>query len=118
MKNLSFKPLLIAAAFAVVACLPACKGNTADNNDAEAGQLPDTVVMTDQPAQPPVTVMPDDSLTTGLQDATKDFPGVTATVNNGEVTLTGTISRARLPQLMQNINNLHPKKINNNLTIQ
>ncbi len=120
MKNLSFKMLLAIASFAAFSYLPACKSKTADNADSEAGQLPDTTIMTDQPAAPggPVTVSPDDDLTTSLKDATKDFSGVTATVNNGEVTLTGEISRDRLPKLMQSVNALHPKKVNNNLTIK
>jgi hypothetical protein len=121
MKNLSFKLLLAAASFLAVSYLPACKSKTSTTNaDSAATQLPDTTVMTDQPAATggPVTVSPDDSLTTSLKDATKDFPGVTTTVNNGEVTLTGTITRDRLPMLMQSINALHPKKINNNLTIK
>lgn len=66
----------------------------------------------------PVTVSGDEELRRGVTDATKDFPGVTATVNNGEITLTGTIQRERLPTLMQSLNSLQPKKINNNLTIQ
>lgn len=74
----------------------------------------DTTVNTTAPVQ----VSPDDALTKGLQDATKDYPGVTATVNNGEVTLTGTIKRDRLPKLMQSVNALNPKKVNNNLTLQ
>jgi osmotically-inducible protein OsmY len=53
-----------------------------------------------------------------LRDATKDFPGVQATVNNGEVTLTGTISREKLPKLMQSVQALNPTKVNNNLTIK
>ena len=40
------------------------------------------------------------------------------TVNNGEVTLMGTIQRSKLPKLMQSINGLNPKKVNNNLTIK
>ena len=122
MKNLSFKLVLAVASFAAISYLPACKSKNASdaNADSAAAQLPDTTVMTDQPAAPggSVTVSPDDSLTNNLKDATKDFPGVTATVNNGEVTLTGTISRDKLPQLMQNVNGLHPKKVNNNLTIK
>ncbi|TKK68594.1 hypothetical protein FC093_10760 [Ilyomonas limi] len=122
MKNVSFKLLLAAASLVAMSYLPACKSKTASdaNADSAAAQLPDTTVMTDQPAATggPVTISPDDSLTNNLKDATKDFPGVTATVNNGEVTLTGTISRDKLPQLLQNVNALHPKKVNNNLTIQ
>ena len=117
MKNLSFKLLLTAASFAAISYLPACKSKTS----SDASQLPDSTVMTDQPAAPapvPVQISPDDSLTTSLKDATKDFPGVTATVNNGEVTLTGDITRNKLPKLMQSVNALHPKKVNNNLTIK
>jgi hypothetical protein len=70
------------------------------------------------PAPAPVEIAADDALTTGVKDATKDYPGVTATVDNGEVTLTGTVQRARLQNLMQSINSLRPKKVNNKLTIQ
>jgi hyperosmotically inducible periplasmic protein len=66
----------------------------------------------------PVEVSPDAALENGLRDATKDYPGVTATVANGEVTLTGTIERDRLPNLMQSIHALNPKKVNNNLTVK
>jgi hypothetical protein len=66
----------------------------------------------------PVQISSDDELNKGVRDATKDYPGVNATVNNGEITLTGEITRDRLPNLMQSLNSLHPKKINNNLTIK
>ena len=65
-----------------------------------------------------VEISPDATLETGLWDATKDYPGVTATVVNGEVTLTGTIERDKLANLMQAVNSLNPKKVNNNLTIK
>lgn len=66
----------------------------------------------------PVEVSPDAALETGVRDATKDYPGVTANVANGEVTLTGTIERDRLPSLMQSLHALNPKKVNNNLTVK
>jgi osmotically-inducible protein OsmY len=53
-----------------------------------------------------------------LKDATKDYPTVTATVNNGEVTLTGSVKRSELPKLMQRVQALNPTKVNNNLTIK
>lgn len=65
----------------------------------------------------PVIVTPDDPLTTAVRDATKDHPGVTATVVNGTVTLTGTISKDGNRVLMQKINALRPGKIENNLTV-
>lgn len=70
------------------------------------------------PPPPPVAVNPDSALTQGVTDATKDFPTVTATVNNGEITLTGSIKRADLTKLMQTLNTLKPSKINNQLTIK
>ncbi|MEO6813057.1 MAG: BON domain-containing protein [Ginsengibacter sp.] len=63
-------------------------------------------------------VSSDNALTQGVTDATKDFPDVTATVNNGEVTLTGSIKRADLTKLIQTLNTLKPTKINNQLTIK
>jgi hypothetical protein len=72
----------------------------------------------DTTSQAPVTIAPDQQLEDGLRDATKDYPGVTATATNGEVTLTGKIKRDRLPNLMQSIHALQPKKVNNNLTIE
>ncbi|MEO5651094.1 MAG: BON domain-containing protein [Ginsengibacter sp.] len=70
------------------------------------------------PMQAPVVVNPDNTLNQGVTDATKDFPTVTAVVNNGEITLTGTIKRADLQKLMQTLNTLKPSKINNQLTIK
>jgi hypothetical protein len=92
----------------------ACKGkkNTETNYDTS------TAVTAPVPAPAPVEISTDDSLKNGVVDATKDYPGVTATVNNGEITLTGDIERTRLPNLMQSLNSLRPKKINNNLTIK
>lgn len=75
------------------------------------------ITLTPAPAAP-VEISPDSALQTGVRDATKDFPGVSANVMNGEVTLTGTIERSKLPKLMQAINGLHPKKVNNNLTVK
>ena len=66
----------------------------------------------------PVEVTPDDQLNTSVRDAIKDHPGVTATVNAGVITLTGEINRSDLPTLMQKLNALNPKKVENNLTIK
>ncbi|HEV8080442.1 MAG TPA: BON domain-containing protein [Chitinophagaceae bacterium] len=68
--------------------------------------------------QMPVLVSPDDTLRKNLTDATKDYPGVTASVNDGVVTLTGNISRANLAKLMKSVNDLQPKKVQNQLTIK
>ena len=73
-----------------------------------------TTVMAPPPPPPPAAM----DITQGVMDATKDFPGVTATVNNGEITLKGTLNRADLPKLMQSLNSLNPTKINNELTLK
>ena len=91
-----------------------CKNKKNDTTTTTQTTPADTSINTTAPVQ----VSPDDALTKGVQDATKDYPGVSATVNNGEVTLTGTIKKDRLPKLMQSIHALNPKKVNNNLTIQ
>jgi osmotically-inducible protein OsmY len=64
-------------------------------------------------------VMADDTtLTSSVKDATKDYPTVKAAVNAGVITLTGSIQRAALPNLMMALNGLNPKSINNQLTIK
>jgi osmotically-inducible protein OsmY len=99
-----------------------CKSKTNDNNtnsstngDTAASVTP---MDTSGAAANASSTATDDSLRTQLKDATKDYPNVTATVDNGEVTLTGTISREKLPKLMQSVHALNPKKVNNNLTIK
>ena len=75
--------------------------------------------ITPAPMQPaPVTISPDDTLIKNVNDAIKDYPGVKASVNDGVVTLTGNIKRSELQKLMMSLQSLHPKKINNQLTIK
>ena len=62
------------------------------------------------PAAPPVAMSPDDSLRAGVKDATKDFPGVSATVSNGIITVTGEIEKSKVLNLKQSLDALHPKK--------
>ena len=66
----------------------------------------------------PVDISGDAQIQQGLADATKDYPGVTATVNQGVVTLTGEIKRDKLTDLMQAVQGLSPKRVQNNLTIK
>ena len=113
MKASNLKVLLIGIVLSAGISFSACKSKTTDStNDTTV-----TPTTTPEPAAP-VVINPDDSLRTSVKDATKDFPGVMAEVSNGEVTLTGEIQRSKLPNLMQSLNTLHPKKINNNLKIK
>jgi len=110
--KLGLLPVIFMLGISVVAC----KGKTDKNTTDTVGvALPDTMRATETA---PVPVSSNDSLTTMANDAVKDYPGVTATVSDGEVTLTGTITREKLPKLMAAVSATHPKKINNNLTIK
>jgi osmotically-inducible protein OsmY len=77
--------------------------------------ISDDATVTPPPA--PVQITPDQQLTTDVMSEVSNYPGVSASVTNGVVTLTGTIKRSDLPQLLQAINGLHPQKVENNLTI-
>ena len=92
-------------------------GTACHNKDNNATtNTTDTTATSVQPA--PVQISSDDSLQNGMKDALKDYPTVNGTVNNGEITLTGDVNRDRLTPLMQSLQSLHPKKINNNLTVK
>lgn len=66
----------------------------------------------------PVEIAADDPLTKSVADATKDFPTVKAEVKDGIITLTGEITKANLIKLMQSVNALKPKKVDNQLTVK
>lgn len=100
--------LIFPLAVSVASCKNEAKEETTDaTNDTE-------MVIEDNN----VDIADDETLQQDVQDAVKDFEGVSATVADGVITLTGDIKRDRLPQLMQHLNNLNPKRIDNNLNIQ
>ena len=69
---------------------------------------------------PPATVVitADDPLKASVDNTIKAYPGVSASIQDGIVTLTGEIKRADLQKLMMDLNTLKPKKIDNKLTIK
>ncbi len=73
------------------------------------------LITTVQVVNTPVIAM-DDVLTKNVKDATKDYPTVVASVNDGVVNLTGTIKQSSLPKLLMALSALKPKKIDNKLT--
>ena len=120
MKHTSFTSFVVLALLALLS-VTACKSknsNAASSDTASTYMEPKQDNATVKPDTAAVMVSPDDSLSHMAKDAVKDYPGVTATVNGGEVTLTGNITRDKLPKLMQSVNAMHPKKVNNNLTIK
>ena len=66
------------------------------------------------PAAPMVTapiISPDDALTTAVKDALTAFPGVSATVKDGIISLTGKIAKADRQKLVMVLQALKPKKV-------
>ena len=63
------------------------------------------------PTASPVTITPDDPLAKGVKDATKDFPSVTATVNEGVIAVSGELKAADWKKLKVSLDGLKPKKV-------
>src|SRR5205809_8009865 len=105
--------LMIAGVLTTSSCKDKAKETDNTSTEISADTTSTTMIPMDTS-----TVVTDDALTTQLKDATKDYPGVTATVDNGEVTLTGTIKRDKLQKLLQAVNALNPNNVNNQLTIE
>lgn len=65
----------------------------------------------------PVVVNDDATIRSSVSPIVAQYPGVTANVQNGTVTLTGTIKRANLQKLMMALNESNIKNVNNQLTV-
>ncbi|MBC7948960.1 MAG: BON domain-containing protein [Chitinophagaceae bacterium] len=59
----------------------------------------------------PVEITADDPLSAAVRDATKDFQGVVATVNDGIITVAGEIKSADWKRLKPMLDALRPKKV-------
>jgi len=66
---------------------------------------------------PPVIISPDDALRTSVATALSMYGTLSSQVQDGVVTLGGSISKADLPKVMQALSALHPKKIDNKATV-
>ena len=67
----------------------------------------------------PVVISADSELEKGVRDAIKDYPGVSATVTDGVINLTGSIERDNWMKLKPALDGLSPKRVNaDNLTIK
>lgn len=77
-----------------------------------------SVVNSTSVAPPPVIISPDAALMKSVSDALASYSGVTADVVDGVVTLSGNLKKSDLPKLMQALNALQPKKIENKLTLK
>lgn len=66
----------------------------------------------------PVTVNPNEILDSSVNSVVSAYKGVFSQVQDSTITLTGTISKSDLPRLMESLNSLKPKKIDNNLLVK
>src|SRR5688500_4815783 len=66
----------------------------------------------------PVEVTADATLKSSVDDIVKKYDGVQADVNDGVVTLRGEIKRANLQDLIISLNELKPRKVENQLVIK
>ena len=71
-----------------------------------------------EPVPAPVVINPDSVLSTSVNEVVKTYKGVSASVADGVVTLTGEIKKDQLPNLIQRIQELKPKKVENQLTVK
>jgi osmotically-inducible protein OsmY len=66
----------------------------------------------------PVEIAPDETLRNSVNDVVKEYKGVQAEVKDGVVTLRGEIRRDNLQKLIIDLNELKPKKVENELVIK
>lgn len=63
-------------------------------------------------------ISPDDALRTAVTAALTAYSTLSATIQDGVVTLSGEVTRADLPKVMQALSALNPKKIENTATVK
>jgi len=73
---------------------------------------------TEQTPTTPVEINSDEQLRTSVNTVVINYPDVKADINNGVITLTGSIKQAELQLLISRIQELKPKKVENKLVIQ
>jgi hypothetical protein len=66
----------------------------------------------------PVEINPDVTLRTSVDNVLKSYDGVTADVKDGVITLRGSIKQDDLQTLIMKVQELKPKKVENQLTIK
>lgn len=69
-------------------------------------------------APAPVEITADETLKASVNDVVKNYKGVEADVKDGVITLRGEIQRANLQDLIVSLNELKPRKVENQLVIK
>ena len=97
-----------------------CRNSCADAIKGVKGvkKVENNIRIASAPAPAPVEIASDDALKNSVSTVIKNYKGVEADVKDGVVTLRGEIQRANLQNLMISLNELKPKKIENQLVIK
>jgi len=78
----------------------------------------DTTTQQDKTTNTAVEINPDATLRTSVDNVLKAYDGVSADVKDGVVTLRGNIKQNDLQTLIMKVQELKPKKVENQLTIK
>lgn len=117
----SAKKKVVAVALLALLSLGAasCKSGSENNSNAAANRNAAVVLSTPTPAPAP-SIPPDTALKNTIEaNLTKaGVTGVTVEIAGGEVTLKGSIPRAKLQDAMKAANDAGPKKVNNQLVLK
>lgn len=95
-----------------------CKGKDKDKTTDSTTTTTNTASPEVAPTTP-LVVSNDDALKQGVTDATKDVKGLTTSVQDGVIMLSGTISKEDNMRITPTLNSLRPKRIDRtNLKVQ
>jgi osmotically-inducible protein OsmY len=106
MKRINWLLILLIAAFSTTVST-SCKNKKAD-----------TTTQQDKTTNTAVEINPDATLRTSVDNVLKAYDGVSADVKDGVVTLRGNIKQNDLQTLIMKVQELKPKKVENQLTIK
>jgi len=105
MKKRNWLFILLIAVFSA-AVTPSCKSKKTEATEENKSN------------QAPVVISSDESLRNNVSDVIKPYDGVTADVKDGVVTLRGNIKQDELQTLIMKVQELKPKKVENQLVIK
>ena len=104
MKKTNWLLILLIAALST-SISPSCKNKKADTTQ-------------DKTTNTAIEISPDATLRTSVDNVLKSYDGVSADVKDGVVTLRGSIRQDDLQPLIMKVQELKPKKVENQLTIK
>lgn len=105
MKRTNWLLILLIAAFSTTVST-SCKNKKADTTQQ------------DKTTNTSVEINPDATLRTSVDNVLKSYDGVSADVKDGVITLRGNIKQDDLQSLIMKVQELRPKKVENQLTIK